>query len=79
MGFAILGYRDNGISSFMTHGIGTPKLQMGNILKKTIIWLPNLILDGILGPISILVFKMETSSIGAGMGSSGLVGQIGHY
>ncbi|WP_425425420.1 PTS sugar transporter subunit IIC [endosymbiont 'TC1' of Trimyema compressum] len=63
----------------MTHGIGTPKLQMGNILKKTIIWLPNLILDGILGPISILVFKMETSSIGAGMGSSGLVGQIGHY
>ena len=32
MGFAILGYRDNGISSFVTHGIGTLKLQMGNIL-----------------------------------------------
>ena len=57
MGFAILGYKDNGISSFVTHGIGTPKLQMGNILKKPIIWLPNLIVAGILGPISTLVFK----------------------
>jgi hypothetical protein len=51
-------------------------LQFKNILKKPIIWLPPIIVSAILGPLSTVVFKMTTTSIGAGMGTSGLVGQI---
>lgn len=76
IGFAVLGFRDNGFSGVIANGLGTPKLQMGNILKNPLIWLPNLIVAAILGPISILIFQIETSPIGAGMGTCGLVGQI---
>jgi uncharacterized membrane protein len=52
-------------------------LQFKNILKKPIIWIPTIITSAILGPISTVIFKTETVSTGAGMGTSGLVGQLG--
>lgn len=51
-------------------------LQVPNIFKKPIIWLPAIIASAILGPISTTIFKMTNNPAGAGMGTSGLVGQF---
>ncbi len=77
IGFAIMSRKDNNIGEIISIGIGTSMLQFKNILKKPIIWLPTIITSAILGPISTLIFKTKTTAIGSGMGTSGLVGQIG--
>ena len=51
-------------------------LQIGNIVKKPIIWLPAIITSAILGPVSTMVFQMTNNATGSGMGTAGLVGQI---
>lgn len=79
IGFAVISYKDNGIGGFIAQGIGTSMLQIPNIIKKPIIWLPAIIASAILGPISSAVLKMTSNSIGAGMGTSGLVGQIATF
>lgn len=76
LGFAVMSRKDNNIGTILSVGIGTSMLQFKNILKKPIIWLPTIIVSAILGPLSTVLFKMKTTSIGAGMGTSGLVGQI---
>ena len=77
IGFAVMSARDNNIGKVISVGIGTSMLQFKNILKKPILWLPTIITSAILGPISTMVFKMECNSVGAGMGTCGLVGQMG--
>ena len=54
-------------------------LQIGNIVKKPIIWLPAIITSAILGPVSTMVFGMTNNATGSGMGTAGLVGQITTY
>lgn len=76
IGFAIASYRENGFGGFIAQGLGTSMLQVPNIIKKPLIWLPAIIASAILGPISTYILKMEGTSIGAGMGTSGLVGQF---
>lgn len=76
IGFAVASYEDNGFGGFIAQGIGTSMLQISNIIKKPIIWLPAIIASAILGPISSQILKMESNMIGAGMGTSGLVGQF---
>ena len=76
IGFAIASYRENKFGGLLAQGIGTSMLQVPNIIKKPIIWLPAIISSAVLGPVSTVVFKMESISIGAGMGTSGLVGQF---
>ena len=76
VGFAVASYKENGIGGLLAQGIGTSMLQMPNIIKKPIIWIPAITASVILGPISSAVLKMESNSIGAGMGTSGLVGQF---
>ena len=51
-------------------------LQIPNIVKKPIIWLPPIISSAILGPVSSAVLKMTSTPTGSGMGSAGFVGQI---
>ena len=51
-------------------------LQVPNIMKKPVIWLPAIVASAILGPLSTMVFKMTNNASGAGMGTSGLVGQF---
>lgn len=77
LGFAVMSRKDNSIGEIISIGIGTSMLQFKNILRKPIIWLPTIIVSAILGPISTLLFKTKTTAYGAGMGTSGLVGQIG--
>lgn len=76
IGFAVASYKENKVSGLLSQGIGTSMLQVPNIMKKPVIWLPAIISSAILGPISTIVFKMTNNASGAGMGTSGLVGQL---
>ena len=76
IGFAVASFKENKIGGLLSQGIGTSMLQVPNIMKKPVIWLPAIIASAILGPISTLVFQMENNPSGAGMGTSGLVGQF---
>lgn len=77
IGFAVASYRENKIEGLIAQGLGTSMLQISNIVKNPKIWIPSIISSAILGPISTVLFKMENNKVGAGMGTSGLVGQFG--
>ena len=79
IGFAVISYRENGIGGAIAQGLGTSMLQIPNIIKNPKIWIPPIIASALLGPVSTTLLKMESNSIGAGMGTSGLVGQFGAY
>lgn len=81
VGFAVMSFRANGIGGFVAQGIGTSMLQMGNIVKKPVIWLPPIIASAITGPLATCVFglQMNGPAVSSGMGTCGLVGQIGVY
>ncbi|MEG0918933.1 MAG: PTS sugar transporter subunit IIC [Anaerovoracaceae bacterium] len=79
VGFAVVSYRDNKIGGLVAIGIGTSMLQISNIFKNPWILLPPTLAGAILGPISTCVFKMTNNAMGAGMGTSGFVGQIGTF
>ncbi|MDP0492838.1 MAG: PTS sugar transporter subunit IIC [Fusobacterium sp. JB021] len=76
IGFAVISFRENGWGGFFAQGLGTSMLQMSNIIKNWKIWIPSILTSAILGPVATIVFKMENSPLGAGMGTSGLVGQV---
>ena len=77
VGFAVASYRENGIGGAIAQGLGTSMLQVPNIVKNPFIWVPPTLASAFLGPLATFVFRMENNSIGAGMGTSGLVGQFG--
>ena len=77
IGFAVASYRENGWGGLISQGLGTSMLQIPNIVKNPLIWIPPTISSAILGPLATTVFKMENVPAGAGMGTSGLVGQFG--
>ena len=79
IGFAVASYRENKVNGLLAQGLGTSMLQISNIVKKPIIWLPAILTSAILGPVSTMVFKMTNNATGSGMGTAGLVGQITTY
>lgn len=81
VGFAVASFRDNKWGGLVSQGIGTSMLQMGNIVKKPVIWLPAILASAVTGPIATCVFHLEMNgaAISSGMGTCGLVGQIGVY
>lgn len=79
VGFAVISYRENKFGGLIAQGLGTSMLQVPNLVKKPILWLPPVISSAILGPISSAVLKMVSSPVGSGMGSAGLVGQFAAY
>lgn len=76
VGFAVASYRENKIGGLVAQGIGTSMLQVPNIVRKPIIWLPAILSSAILGPVGTLIFHMTNNATGSGMGTAGLVGQI---
>ncbi|MCI6060384.1 MAG: PTS sugar transporter subunit IIC [Dorea sp.] len=76
VGFAVASYRENKIGGLLAQGIGTSMLQVPNIVKKPIIWLPVILSSAILGPVGTLALHMTNNATGSGMGTAGLVGQI---
>lgn len=79
VGFAVASYRENKVGGLIAQGIGTSMLQVPNIVKKPIIWLPAILSSAILGPIASALLKMVSNPVGSGMGSAGFVGQISAY
>lgn len=79
VGFAVASYRENGVGGLVAQGLGTSMLQVSNIIKNPWILLPATLAGAIIGPLSTCVFKMTNIAVGAGMGTSGLVGQIGTF
>lgn len=77
VGFAVMSYRENKVGGLAAQGLGTSMLQMGNIIKRPVIWIPTILSSAILGPVSTLVFKMTNTGVSAGMGTCGLVGPLG--
>ena len=77
VGFAVQSRKDNSVGMVISIGIGTSMLQFKNILKKPIIWLPTIIASAILGPISTCWLHIVCMGSSAGMGTAGLVGQVG--
>lgn len=76
IGFAFASYRDNGLSGLVSQGIGTSMLQIGNIVKNPRILIPPTLAGMVLAPMATIIFKMVNNPAGAGMGTSGLVGQL---
>lgn len=76
IGFAVASYRENKVGGLVAQGLGTSMLQMPNIVRKPVIWLPAIITSAILGPISTCLLQMTNNATGSGMGTCGLVGQI---
>ena len=76
VGFAVASFRENKIGGFLAQGIGTSMLQVPNIVRKPIIWLPAILSSAILGPVGTMVLHMTSNATGSGMGTAGLVGQI---
>lgn len=79
VGFAVASYRENKMGGLIAQGVGTSMLQVPNIVKKPIIWLPAILSSAILGPVASAVFHMTSTPVGSGMGSAGFVGQIAAY
>ncbi|MDO4555426.1 MAG: PTS sugar transporter subunit IIC [Lachnospiraceae bacterium] len=79
VGFAVASYEDNKVGGLLAQGIGTSMLQMPNIVRKPIIWIPPILTSAILGPISTVLLKMTSNSTGSGMGTAGLIGPIMCY
>lgn len=79
VGFAVISYRENKLGGLIAQGVGTSMIQMPNIVRNPLIWLPSIISSAILGPISSAVLKMVSNPVGSGMGSAGLVGQFMAY
>lgn len=81
VGFATMSYKENGVSGLLSQGLGTSMLQMSNIMKNPKIWIPPILTSAITGPLSTMLFKLEMNgaAVSSGMGTCGLVGQIGIY
>ena len=81
VGFAVMSYKENGVGGLVSQGIGPSMLQMGNIVRNPRIWIPPTLASAITGPIATCLFhfQMNGAPISSGMGTCGLVGQIGIY
>ena len=81
VGFAVMSYKENGVGGLVSQGLGTSMLQMGNIVRNPRIWIPPTLASAITGPIATCLFRfqMNGAPISSGMGTCGLVGQIGVY
>ena len=83
VGFAVMSFKENKWGGLVSQGIGTSMLQMGNIVRNPRIWIPPIITSAITGPIATCIFRMQmndpASAVASGMGTCGLVGQIGVY
>ena len=77
VGFAVISFRENRWGGVLAQGLGTSMLQMGNIVKNPLIWIPPTLASAITGPLSTCLFKLECTGVSAGMGTCGLVGPIG--
>lgn len=79
IGFAVASYRENKIGGLAAQGLGTSMLQVPNLLKKPVLWVPAVVASIVNGPVATVAFKLRQNGppISSGMGTSGMVGPIG--
>ncbi|MDR1515892.1 MAG: PTS sugar transporter subunit IIC [Synergistaceae bacterium] len=79
VGFAVASWRENKIGGLLAQGLGTSMLQIPNLMKKPILWLPAVAASVVNGPLATVIFKLKQNGppISSGMGTSGMVGPIG--
>ncbi len=79
VGFAVLSFKENRWGGVVSQGLGTSMLQMPNIIKNPRVWIAPIVASAITGPIATCVFgmTMNGAAVSSGMGTCGLVGQIG--
>lgn len=74
VGFAVISFKANRWNGLLAQELGTSMLQVPNIIRKPVIWIPPIVASAILGPVATIIFRMENNPAGGGMGTSGLVG-----
>ena len=81
IGFAVMSFKENRWGGLVAQGIGTSMLQMPNLVKNPRCWIPPVIASAITGPLATCLFRLEMNGapVSSGMGTCGLVGQIGVY
>lgn len=79
VGFAVTSFKDNGMGGLLSQGLGTSMLQIGNIVRRPAIWIAPTLTAAILGPVSTVWLQMTNNALGAGMGTSGLVGPLATF
>ena len=81
VGFAVMSFRENGVGGLVSQGLGTSMLQMPNIIRNPRVWISPTLASAITGPIATCLFHLEMNgpAVSSGMGTCGLVGQIGVY
>ncbi len=81
VGFAVMSFKENRWGGLVSQGIGTSMLQMGNIVRNPRVWIAPIVTSAITGPLATCVFhlQMNGAPVSSGMGTCGLVGQIGVY
>ena len=81
VGFAVMSFPENRWGGLAAQGLGTSMLQMGNIVRNPRVWIPPTLASAITGPLATCLFRLEMNgpAISSGMGTCGLVGQIGVY
>ena len=81
VGFAVMSFRENGVGGLVSQGLGTSMLQMPNIIRNPRTWIPPTLASAITGPIATCLFHLEMNgpAVSSGIGTCGLVGQIGVY
>ena len=81
VGIAVMSFRENGVGGLVSQGLGTSMLQMPNIIRNPRTWIPPTLASAITGPIATCLFHLEMNgpAVSSGMGTCGLVGQIGVY
>ena len=81
VGFAVMSFKENKWGGLVSQGLGTSMLQMGNIVRNPLIWIPPTVAAAITGPIATCIFRLEMNGtpVSSGMGTCGMVGPIGVY
>jgi len=79
VGFAVISFRDNKFGGLLAQGLGTSMLQMPNLVRKPILWIPPVVASAVTGPVSAALVHMTCNATGAGMGTSGLIGPLMAY
>ena len=81
VGFAVMSFPENRWGGLAAQGLGTSMLHMGNIVRNPRVWIPPTLASAITGPLATCLFHLEMNGapVSSGMGTCGLVGQIGVY
>ena len=81
IGFAVMSFPENRWGGLAAQGLGTSMLQMGNIVRNPRVWIPPTLASAITGSVATCLFRLEMNGapVSSGMGTCGLVGQIGVY